>query len=307
DGRRMAVASGIVVLAVVDILPRIRWESALVEPAAVYRWLKAASVAGPILEMPMNENYAFLYLLAATSHHVPIMNGTSGFEPPLHGELRARDARGELDDRYMTLLERNGCRFVIVHGDWLRFQRDPTFRWLRRELATGRLAFLRRFEHGHNGDWLFAVTRNAPDWQRFRAPEVADATGHTPGQNLERFLTAQHVYNTSTFGYVDSPKAWTEVRGPLAISGWALSPKSVKRVIVHFDNDRQQFDAEMLPRPDIGHYFNDLYPQTTRGGFRFTIPRRPQGMHVDTDFQIEIIDGSGASTWLSDMPIWWYR
>jgi hypothetical protein len=307
DSLRTAAASGLVVLAIVDMLPLVRWEAALPQTAAVYRFLKEHNLEGPMLELPMHHDYAYLYLLAGTYHHIPIMNGISGFEPPFHAELRVRSEEGRLDEQFTALLERAGCRFLIVHADWLRFRRDPTFRWLRRELASGRIAFLRRLEHGSNGDWLFALTRNAQGWEALRAPDVRDAVGHTPSENLERFLSAEHVYNTSTFAFVDTPKARTEVRGPLAISGWALSPHGIKRVIVHFDNDRQQFDAELFPRPDIGHYFNDWYPQTDRAGFRFTIPRRPKGVHLENDFQIEIIDGSGASTWLTDMPIWWYR
>jgi hypothetical protein len=296
------------VVAVLDMLPVIRWETALIEPAPVFRFLKEQHVRGPILELPMSgQGVEYLYLLAATFHHIPIMNGISGFEPPVHERLRLHGIEYRMDDSDMALLERSGCRLIIVHADWLRYQRDPTFRWLQRQLASGRLAFLRRFEHGHNGDWLFAVTRNATGWQALRAPEVPDAVGRTPSQNLARFFAAKHVYNTGTFGTVDTPKAWTEVRGPLAISGWALSPTGIKRVIVHFDNERQQFDAELVPRPDIGHYFEDLYPQTTRGGFRFNMPKRPRGVALDTDFQIEIVDGRGNSTWLPDSPIWWYR
>src|SRR5512138_739524 len=103
------------------------------------------------------------------------MNGLSGFEPPLHATLRLAGEQGRMDARYTALLEQNGCRYVVLHGDWLRFQRDATFRWLQRELATGRLAFVRRLDHGQNGDWLFAVTRNAPEWQSLRAAEVPDA------------------------------------------------------------------------------------------------------------------------------------
>ena len=305
---RNVFASGFVALAIIDMLPISHWQAALVEEAPVYRFLSTQRLRGAILELPMSGNgVEYLYVHAATFHHIPIMNGLSGFEPPLHRKLRIDGEQGGMDSQYTALLEQNGCRYVVIHGDWLRFQRDPTFRWLRRELATGRVAFIRRFDRGQNGDWLFAVTRNAPEWRSLRAPEVPDAAGFTPSQSLARFLAGQHVYNTTTFGYVDTPKAWTEVRGPMPITGWALSPKGVKRVIVHFNDDRQQFDAELFPRPDINHYFNDFYPQTTNAGFRFTFPQRPHGVHVDTNFQIEIIDGSGVSTWLPDTQIWWYR
>ena len=39
---------------------------------------------------------------------------------------------------------------------------------------------------------------------------------------------------------IDTPKSWSEVRGPLEISGWALSPHGIRRVIVHFDMGRNE-------------------------------------------------------------------
>jgi len=301
---RTAVASALIALSIVDLAEIIRWE-AVPEIEPVYRWIASERVRGPILELPMSDNgLQYRYLLGATVHRTPIMNGVSGFETPLHEQLRIKGERSEFDDNFTDTIERNGARFVIVHGDFLRFQVNGTFRWLQRELARGHLAFIRRLDHGTNGDWVFAVPRNATDWQRLRAPEVPDPAGHTPRQNLARLFARQHTYNESTFGYVDSPRTWSEVRGPMEISGWALSPKGIRRVIVHLGNDSYAYDAELVPRSDISTYFA-LYPRTTRAGFRLRLPKRPRGMVVDTNIQIEIIDGAGHSTRLSDMPIFW--
>lgn len=308
SGRLRAVLAVIFVfLAFADLQVLIRWEAALVEPEPVYRWLGAEHAPGPVLELPMSDNgVQYLYLLRSTSHHIPIMNGISGFETPVHEQLRMKGEASEYDDAYMQLLEKSGGALVVVHADWLRTQVNGAFRWLQRELAAGRLVFLRRFDHGTNGDWVFAVTRNVRDWKRLQAPDVPDRAGFTPRQNLARLFAKQHTFNESAFGYIDTPKRWTEVRGPLQIVGWALSPKGVQRVIIHFDDDRQQIDAQLYERPDISSYFG-MYPQTRRAGFRYTFPKRPHGVHVATNFQIEIVDGEGKSTWLSDMPFWWRR
>ncbi|MGZ7040447.1 MAG: hypothetical protein ACXVH7_01520, partial [Thermoanaerobaculia bacterium] len=251
-----ALAAVFVFLAFADVAVLVRWAWTAVEPEPMYRWLVAERVPGPVLELPMSDNgVQYLYLLGSTAHHVPIMNGISGFEPPVHEQLRMKGEASEFDDAYMRLVEQSGGTIVVVHADWLRVQVNGAFRWLERNLAAGRLVFLRRFDHGTNGDWVFAVTRNVRDWKRLQAPEVPDRAGFTPGQNLARLFAKQHTFNESAFGYIDTPKSWTEVRGPLQIVGWALSPKGVKRVIVHLDNNRRQVDAELYERPDISSYF----------------------------------------------------
>ena len=104
---RAALAALFVILTFVDLAILIRWESALVEPEPVYRWLAAERVPGPVLELPMSDNgVQYLYLLRATSHHIPIMNGISGFETPVHEELRMKGEASEFDEAYMRLLER---------------------------------------------------------------------------------------------------------------------------------------------------------------------------------------------------------
>ena len=95
--------------------------------------------------------------------------------------------------------------------------------WLQRNLANGRLAFVRHFDYAINGDWVFAVTRNLPEWQKLRAPEPRDLAGFTPEENLNRLLvTHQPTYNTSTFGRVES---WYGVRRPRT-SGLTIRPDS---------------------------------------------------------------------------------
>jgi hypothetical protein len=48
-----------------------------------------------------------------------------------------------------------------------------------------------------------------------------------------------------------------------------------------------------------------VYPEAAATGFRHAIPKRPRGTDLETNLQIEIIDGTGRSTRLSDQPVWW--
>jgi hypothetical protein len=77
-------------------------------------------------------------------HHVPIMNGVSGFDPPLHREL-SQHAYGE---SMLDLIARNGVRTVIVHPA----ARDAVQRWV----DSGRLAEVVRFA---DDDAVYRVVR----------------------------------------------------------------------------------------------------------------------------------------------------
>ena len=287
-------------LALLDVWPSIRWEHALVEPRAADRWL-AESKAAPLIELPVHRlDVIFIYLLGATAHHVPIFNGISGFEPPLHRALREHP----LDDKLLDLLERNGCRFILVHPDWFGWEAIGALQWLRRNVGQGRLAFVRRFDGGINGDWLFALPTVAVDWERFRAPAVPDRAGFTPEQELLRLFNGQPTYNDSTFGQLEQPKRGPDVAGAMTVSGWALSPYGIRSINVRIDSGRVRLPAELMPRPGVSEHF-PWYPQTPRPMFALTLPRRPWSVPRDTDVQIEIIDGRGHVTLLPDLPLTW--
>jgi len=303
--RRTSAMALLGLFAIADIMPRIRWEQAVADPAPLYRFIGKERV-GPTLELPVNVNgVEYLYMLGATNHHMPIANGTSGFEPPLFRTLRERGERHQMDDAYTTLLERNGVAYVAVHADYLYDQVKPTLTWLRQNLATGRLAFVRRFDHRAGGDWLFAVTRVARGYERLRAPEVPDGAGNLPSQNLTRLLDGQSTYSTATFGYLGTPRNGDEVFKELRVAGWAFSPRGLKRVNVLIDGGNVRLPAELVENGDAKALF-PWYYETPRPGFVALIPKRPKNVPKNTDIQVELIDGSGKATRLSDVTLTWH-
>ena len=302
---RTAIAAAIILFALNDVRTRILWDQAIPGIAPVYRWIARTDFPGAILELPIDHDSAFQYLLSATAHHKPLMNGTSGFEPPLHRRLRELIEQKAISDEFVWKLIENRCALVVVHADLLGDQSSQVRDWLRRELRPGRLAFLRRFENQVNGDWLFAVTPVLSDWQRLRAPEVPDAAGYTPSQNLGRMLSDQPTYSASTFGLLERPHNWEEPHGPLQVSGWALSQYGVREVILRFDAGRKQFRADFTPRPDIEAMY-PWYPQAPIAGFTRTFARRPAGLPRETDLQIEIVDGRGERTRLPNLFVPWH-
>ena len=290
--RRRWVPPLLFALALVDVWPRIRWEHALVDPPAVDRWL-AQTHAGPLLELPIHRLQGlYFYMLRSTTHHVPMFDGLSGFEPPLHRFLREQP----LSDATYALLERNGCRYVLVRTEWFGGLQPLAIAWLQRGMAQGRLAFVRRFDGGVNGDYLFTLTRVERNWQRFCVP--------SDDVQLARMLDGQSTYSGITIGQLYQPAPWSEVKGPMTVSGWAMSPFGLREVNVLIDNGRIRIPTGLFARADVTETF-PWYPQTPRPAFALRIPRRPRGVPVETDVQIEIVDGRGQRTMLPDVLVVW--
>lgn len=290
--RRKWIVAALCVLAIVEAWPRIWWEHAITEVQPADAWI-AQTKSGPLFELPIGRiNALYLWLLRSTTHHVPIFDGISGFEPPLHRTLREEP----LGDRTYALLEANGCHYILVRPDWCGYGWLDVAKWLQRGVAAKRVAFVRRFDGGINGDWLFALTRNEKNWTGYREPND-DA-------QLARLFAGQTPYNGATFGQLYQPKSGAQIDGELVVSGWALSPRGVREVNVLIDSGRTRIPAGLFARDDVSRNF-PFYPQTTKPAFSVSIPSRPRRVPAQTDLQIEIIDGSGKRTLLPDVLVTW--
>ncbi|HSY51721.1 MAG TPA: hypothetical protein VLC46_23155 [Thermoanaerobaculia bacterium] len=302
---RWALAALLIVLSIHDVLPIFRWEHAVDVADPAYVWMRDAKMSGATLELPVNEGIAqFLYQLGATIHHKPLMNGTSGFEPPLHAKIREMAQQKEIPATLLPLLAGNGCHFLLVHDDWLRGATAPTHAWLTREMASGRIGFIRRFDHRNGGDYLFAVTQNVPNWHDLRPPDALDAAGFTDDAELQRALLDEMTYMGRPFGYVDKPHTDETIDGPLTVSGWALAPNGIANVDILLDNGMYRYHTIPANRPDVQTKF-PWYPRVRNAGFAITFPHRPHSVPPWTDVQVEIIDGKGRRMRLPDTPINW--
>jgi hypothetical protein len=281
--RRLLIALSIVALCVIDVLPSLRWQHAESTLPAVY----AAIPRGPILELPIEAGIEYRYLGYAAQHHLLSMNGISGFEPPLHHTIREKWLLDTIPESMLDDLAAAGCRYVVVHEDWLHDPAASTHDFLRRALAAHRLSFAGRFDHGVGGDWLFKL-----------------APGLTSDPALDNMLAGQPTANTSTFGLLESPHDNEDVHGSLTISGFALSPDSVAEVDILFDDGRIRMPAEFTPRPDVDAHYPG-YPRAHASGFTLTLPSRPPNVRRATDLQVEIIDGRNHRTRLPDIFVQW--
>lgn len=299
--RRRYMAPLLVALMIVEVIPDVQWEHALSQKTPMVRWL-AQEKNGPIVEVPVDAWLTFRYLLAQTYHRVPMLNGSSGFEPPAHRNLREAWEKYEYEPM-LANAEQNGAKLFITHAHWLPPEHQQPLRtFLRAAVDSGRLRFMRRFDHGVEGDFVFAITRNylnAP-----APPELPDPQGLMPRAMLDRFFRGESTHNDITFGVVEQPGWSAEVKGPLTATGWVLSPHGTRHVWVLIDNGRHRFEADRVPRPDVqaryGWYYDD------KPGFAITLAR-PRGVPRKTDIQVEVEDGAGRKTRLDDVLFVWEK
>jgi hypothetical protein len=301
---RVTIIVTLVIAMYYDLRPRIVWEHAVDELEPVYRWMIQSRTQGPILELPMGDPMIeFVYTFKNAFHHITSMNGMSSFRPPMNEHLAELLGQSPIGDEAIDTLEANGCRIVILHEDWLAGAAPAMHAWVNRQLASGRLGFLRRFNHGIEGDWVFAVTKSMPDWTVFRETG-RDAAGRTPDEELAAMLADRPTYSNGTIGHLDTPQYSEALHVPFRVAGWALSPYGVRSVDVLLESGRVRVPAELVLRGDVSA-LRPWYPNVPKPGFQATLAKRPRGVRSDTDLQIEITDGLGRRTRLPDVIVGW--
>ncbi len=303
---RPAAAALLLAVVTLEVIPDVRWEQFRARPPRVYRWL-AKEHPGVLLELPLvGHGSEFRAAFFNSSHRLPTINGTSGWESPLHKELRLEEQALRFDDAFLERVERAGGQVILVHADDLG-EREPAVKsWLRAHLATGRLAFLRRFDHEISGDYVFAITRNLRDWQRHRAPEVPDGAGFLPSHNVERWLADRPTYSDAPAVVLESP-AGEDVDGPLTIRGFALSPHGIRRVTVLLEQGTRSYEPQLVPRPDVDARFPWYRHVVPNAGFELTLADRPEGIPERTDVQIEVQDTAGRTERTRDVVFNWRK
>jgi MFS family permease len=280
-GRRWRwAAAAVAALLVIELRAApIRWYIVPRDEPAVYRWLAPQDVR--IIEVPFDDGEAeFGPMLSATLHHRPMANGASGFAPPEFLRLSSMWHAPEVGDDFVDELRRIHVDLVIARGDELL---DRERRWLRRELERGRLSFVRRFDRGRRGDWVFS-TRGG--------------RGAIP----EKFLRGEFTPNGNTFGALDSPLPGQTLTVGW-FSGYAMSPHGVRAVNLLFNNGAIRIPAYLSPDAALSKAM-PWYP-VDKPRFARELRTRPPGVWPSMDVQVEIIDGRGGKTRLEDRWIEW--
>ena len=305
--RRALLAAAFALVAVADTASHLSWYHMPPDPVPVYEWLRQEGVAGPIFELPMEGDGApYTYLLGLAEHKVPLINGTSGFSPPSDDALRAMSRRNEFNDAFLALLHARKVQLIVVHADSLGPQRDAVLDWLAQGERDGEFVLLRRFDRGPRGDFVFAVTDTARDWQRLqRANTAADAAGFTHADNWRRLLEDQPIYSERPLLVVDEPLADREYHRRLVIRGWAAAPRGVRAVDVLVDSGRHVYRAERRPRPEVSAAY-PWYRHDPLPGFELVLPKRPKGVRKHTNVQVRLTDAAGQTIHSDQRVIYWH-
>jgi hypothetical protein len=266
----------------------IRWYLTAPDAPPVYKWLATEVVSGPIVELPINYvGSEYRYLLRATEHHEALVNGVSGFTPPLTARLTAMSKANPIPEDFLGELRKINTKLVIVHADQLGDFSPATRDWLRREIANRRLAFVRRFDSGIRGDWVFSLNAST----KKSSPE------------LEAFLSDQWTRSESTFGFMEPVPE--RIRGSARFSGWAMSPYGIRKVDLLFGNGAVPVPTALVEDQRLSAAFH-WYPETARPRFVVELPRRPDGLTSSkTDVQAEVTDGRGHVIHLENLWFEW--
>jgi hypothetical protein len=157
---RRVVAALLLTGMFLEVLPRIPWQHFDPTPEPVHLWMASARPAA-VLELPVGKSeYEVRYLMGSAAHRVPLLNGISGWEPPLRHFLRVKSEALAFDDEFLAEIERAGCSAIVVHNEWLGDSADSVNAWLSTNVQNGRLAATGHFAHGARGDDVYTVTKN---------------------------------------------------------------------------------------------------------------------------------------------------
>lgn len=250
----------------------------------VYRWLATEKVRG-VAELPiesMSSDYE--YMLRATAHRKPMINGISGFAPLQRNELSRLSKEVPISDAFVDKLIESEVDTIIIHPDRMGGPSEPMREWLRRELERGRISFVRNFHTRLHGDWVFRIGGRGV---------------RTPA--LEAFLRGEPPCGTATMGNLDLPAANERFRERAIFTGWTMSPHGIAHVDVFFDNGGHRERARLFPDPRLDARCPGW--KTTR--YMAAFHERPEGVRRHTDVWVEVTDTRGVKTAFDNRWITW--
>ncbi len=135
-----------------------------VDPDPATLRLKATAMRGGIVELPAGVGPAnYLYTLRAADHERPLVNGVSGFRPPIVQAVEEMSQSRPVPERFLDLLEAIPVSYLVLHRSALEGEsRGAVEDFLKAGVAAGRLRPAGSFGDARDGDELFAVTKTEP-------------------------------------------------------------------------------------------------------------------------------------------------
>lgn len=210
------------------------------------RFLGRTAMAGGIVELPTTYPVPYEAMLRAADHGKPLVNGISGFMPPIVAKLEKLLAERPIPESLLDHLESIPASYVVVHESRLTNEdRPPLQAVLSRGLTTGRLRFVGRFDGRRKND-VYVVTKTEPG---------VGGASFAPW-DLGAFLGGSDPSKETNGlpGSIDEPAQDVTVHGRLLVRGWAREEGGDLDVAILLDGEMRKPDAfRRVPRPDVGH------------------------------------------------------
>src|SRR6266545_5219979 len=248
----------------------ILWYIAPADVPPVYAWIREHKPRA-LIELPIRVDREYEVMMRSTAHRRPMVNGISGFAPPEHERIATLAQKWS--DLLVPELRRIGVTHVVVHADAFD---APARSWLARALRQQQLAFVRHFDSGLSGDWLFSLNGNSRS-----------------SSDLDAMLRGELTCSDSIAGAMFSATP--------QVDGLALSPNGIHEVNLLVNNGSIRLKADLRADAVLDARLHRCKP--TR--FIAHFDKRPAGVWQHTDIQAEIIDGTGRRVLLDDRFIEW--
>jgi hypothetical protein len=209
------------------------------DPDPLTRFLKVTPMAGGLYELPdaFNETNA-LHVLRAADHWKPLVNGYSGFWPPIAQNLHDLLGQGKAM-ALLDALEAVPVSYVTVRPRRMtEEQRTTAAKLVDAGLASHRLLHVRRFLPD---DELYAVVKTEPNAKTLESAPVAREPAVLAGTEWVELT-----------GSIDEPAAEAIVTEDLRVRGWARIPGRDLDVTVLIDRAlRVPLREARFPRPEV--------------------------------------------------------
>jgi hypothetical protein len=240
------------------------------DPLALH--LAETPMKGGLVELPANGDLKgnYRYVLRSADHWKPLVNGVSGFVPPIVRKLEELTRARPIADELMDHLESIPTSYVTVHEAWIGAEERAALHvFLARQIDSGRLRFVRRFPEPTRAD-LYAVAKTEP---------------HVPGARPPWFVTDRAallggVEDPSLTGSVDGPAEGQTVNGAFVVRGWGRVPDEDLAVRVLIDGEERPTTISRVPRPDVASVLPQL-GDCSKAGYeaRIAFAEGDQGWH----------------------------
>ncbi|HWS71208.1 MAG TPA: hypothetical protein VN605_03805 [Thermoanaerobaculia bacterium] len=125
--RHRAIGAAICIALLLELRAApIRYYLVAPEPSPVARWLATQPRGTVVAELPMDQEHVYRYLFDATAHHLPMIDGVSGFKPSDYAALEELAAKSGSDSpELLSRLRARGATLLVVHGQ----QEDRVVPW----------------------------------------------------------------------------------------------------------------------------------------------------------------------------------